>query len=890
MASFTDNSQALSTFNPYIQQLPVEAMVKVGMQKQQQYDEGIQKIQTNIDNIAGLDVYRDVDKAYLQTKINELGNNLKIVGAGDFSDFQLVNSVNGMTSQIARDENVRNAVSSTAKIRAGYKKREELSAKGLTDKNNDDYFNKFVTDYTNNTDLNTTFNADYVPYTDIMKKMGEALAKVGEKSSIVEELFVTQNGKPVIRNGKFVYADVKTIDKLVTNKEAVKAAIDNVLSEGDVKQQLGIDGWATYRNTDVNILLEPMASLYEEKSNELVQTSVEITAMLNSTNLSAEDRQKYLEAQKNIQESILENNRSFSEMSEFAKENPESFKQQYYTREFKQSLLKQFTKEDSSRTFGKNEGKEQENWERTFQFNEQVENNKIAYQNATLANAADDNKRAWMEFYRDSRQDPETGEWYKVDAKKPNNGLPITPNKPFTSDVPGEKGDAVQITEEDINTLNKGKYDLALNMYSDLIRQTNDNPNLTNGQILAQAKVYAKKMGISSDQYLYRWVQNIGNKYKERNLTPPPDLQDQINEFTTVRRELDAKVNFKNKARQDAINESGIGDVYKEALKDKKPLNLITNDGGKITIAPEEMIGLVKGGELEKLFMGYGSTGKDSFNRIPYSKNLTPNQYKLLSKYYALPYATRQQIMAEYGKYKGTSNKINSAVEKVETLYKQKLEGIVGITDRMGDSLPMNSADEIKASVAAVASYLNTSDLRLADEGTLEALDNPTAITWIAQKPTNSREKWTGEIVVASKGKQYRIKGVNKEELEKMTNVTFKDYRASAIEDTIKMNTTTNSTNPINLVTSPNAWKTSYFKKSDTSAATQDSSWEYCADVQKANGGYRVVHYIKSPDSQKFKTIYEKVIVKNPEDVTNAIKELTPTMINSIYVNSFKNQ
>jgi len=56
MASFTDNTQALSTFNPYIQQLPVDAMVKVGMAKQQQYDEGIQKIQTNIDNIAGLDI------------------------------------------------------------------------------------------------------------------------------------------------------------------------------------------------------------------------------------------------------------------------------------------------------------------------------------------------------------------------------------------------------------------------------------------------------------------------------------------------------------------------------------------------------------------------------------------------------------------------------------------------------------------------------------------------------------------------------------------------------------------------------------------------------------------------------------------------------------------
>ena len=63
MASWADK---IPTFNPYVQQLPVEAMVKVGMAKQQQYEEGVQKIQTSIDNIAGLDVARDVDKKYLQ--------------------------------------------------------------------------------------------------------------------------------------------------------------------------------------------------------------------------------------------------------------------------------------------------------------------------------------------------------------------------------------------------------------------------------------------------------------------------------------------------------------------------------------------------------------------------------------------------------------------------------------------------------------------------------------------------------------------------------------------------------------------------------------------------------------------------------------------------------
>ena len=100
MASFTDS---IPQFNPYVQQLPVEAMVQVGMQKQKQYDEGIQKIQTNIDNIAGLEVTRDVDKAYLQSKLNQLGNDLTTVAAGDFYNFQLVNSVNEMTNQIVRD-------------------------------------------------------------------------------------------------------------------------------------------------------------------------------------------------------------------------------------------------------------------------------------------------------------------------------------------------------------------------------------------------------------------------------------------------------------------------------------------------------------------------------------------------------------------------------------------------------------------------------------------------------------------------------------------------------------------------------------------------------------------------------------------------------------------
>ena len=117
MASFTDQ---ISQFNPYIQELPVEAMVQVGMAKQAQYNQGVQKVQSYIDRISGLEIAKPQHKQYLESKMNELGSRLKTVAAGDFSNQQLVNSVAGMTGQVAKDPIVQNAVYSTSVIKKGY--------------------------------------------------------------------------------------------------------------------------------------------------------------------------------------------------------------------------------------------------------------------------------------------------------------------------------------------------------------------------------------------------------------------------------------------------------------------------------------------------------------------------------------------------------------------------------------------------------------------------------------------------------------------------------------------------------------------------------------------------------------------------------------------------
>jgi len=114
MASWTD---IIPKFNPYVQQLPVEAMVQVGMAKQQAYEQNVTKIQSQIDAIGGLDVSRDVDRKYLQSKLDELGNKLTTLASGDFSNFQLVNAVGGMTNQIVKDDVVKTAKKRLKKVK-----------------------------------------------------------------------------------------------------------------------------------------------------------------------------------------------------------------------------------------------------------------------------------------------------------------------------------------------------------------------------------------------------------------------------------------------------------------------------------------------------------------------------------------------------------------------------------------------------------------------------------------------------------------------------------------------------------------------------------------------------------------------------------------------------
>jgi hypothetical protein len=265
MASFTDN---VPQFNPYVQQLPVEAMVKVGMEKQQNYNKGIERIQSSIDNIAGLDIERDVDKAYLQSKVNELGTNLKKFMGSDFSDFQLQNTVGGMANGVSKDKNVRTAVSSTALYRKEVGVMETARSKGELTPENEYDFGLKVSPWINGTDPSQGFSGKYVPYFDVDKFTRETFDKIKPDSYSFDQIFETDSKGNVLKDNAGtpkLSTTMKRLEKEGIFPPKVKEVIDQVFSEPKVSQQLGITGQYVYRGLDSEALQSQIGTQKKEE-------------------------------------------------------------------------------------------------------------------------------------------------------------------------------------------------------------------------------------------------------------------------------------------------------------------------------------------------------------------------------------------------------------------------------------------------------------------------------------------------------------------------------------------------------------------------------------------------------------------------------------------------
>jgi hypothetical protein len=398
MSSFTDNPQV--NFNPYIQQLPVKEMVGVGMELQKRYDTGVEKIQSSIDRIAGLDIIRDVDKQYLHSKLNELGTKLKTVAAGDFSNYQLTNHVAGMAGSIGKDNNVINAVTSTARVRSGQKDLEVAKKEGKSSVQNEDWWNYQVGNYLNNKDLKTSFNGEYVPYLDLTEKYAKVAKDVEAIEYTYDQPYQT-NADGSLKyftkdnKGRIIETDkdkgqpmIDDAMKTITRKgKAAQTILNNFMdntTEND-RRQLQIDAAYHYKNANADNFKGDIKNVFDLQKRQLEEYSTELGVLLKNPKIPDKDK-ALMQAKLNEVNLTLTSGKLDGEMMRYLEDLKDpsklaDFKTRLYTQKYLTNLAQDKSTESYIMSLKSNPYTQMDMEKKRFMFDIEKENNRIKEKN-----------------------------------------------------------------------------------------------------------------------------------------------------------------------------------------------------------------------------------------------------------------------------------------------------------------------------------------------------------------------------------------------------------------------------------------------------------------------------------------------------------------------------
>lgn len=518
MASFTD---AISQFNPYVSQLPIDAMVKVGTYKQQKYEEGVQRIQGEIDRVAGLEIIKPIHKQYLQSKLNELGGKLKTVAGGDFSNFQLVNSVGGMASQIGKDSTIQNAVYSTQKVRKGQQDMEVARKAGKSSPDNEYWFNSGLNNWINDNDKNSTFSNNFIEYRDVNKKLIDLAEKIKEVENTTESPFKRDaNGNYIIgKDGKPILDDailsVKTKGK--SAEKLLKMFNDN-LDEND-KQQLMITGNYQYRGATKETFAKDITTNYNNNkkilSDEVVNLSVQLRT---DDSLSSADKSKIqariTDINNTISSGALEKklNDDLSEIENI--KNLEEFKYRLYKDKSITGLAKDLSYQSYQYEYKNNPYAQMDMQRKNLQFK---------YDNAARDQRNDDRRFAFdvakFEFEKVNKAKEELATAPVVTPGRLATNIDIPTLAKLDADIKGKEEARKQLDAEYGNDLFP---DLKTSTertkaFNDLVAKYNQNPNSIkdNGEREYLERRRAFDMIIAQKQGLYAGVVDNSKKFDE---------------------------------------------------------------------------------------------------------------------------------------------------------------------------------------------------------------------------------------------------------------------------------------------------------------------------------------------------------------------------------------
>lgn len=288
MASFAETTQV-----PFsdIAAFPVELYGRVGMMKQAMYDSNTAKVQAFHDSIAGLDIIKEPQKAYLSEQLSKLRTNLGSLAGADFSKQSVVNQAAAMAGPLSKDPTIQGAVLSTAAYRKGLSDIEKAKKENLFSPSNTWDFQNEANNWLTDGKVDSSFNHQYTPYTDVRKTAAEALKLL----------------HPNITESDIAFNEDDTLNDALIRKKAkdlspqqIRNALQATFTPNDYKQ-LDIDGRFKYQGTSPQRLKEVVTAHSQAAVKKFEDTKREIDNTMSTasgaTYTSLKEKSDALQAQ-----------------------------------------------------------------------------------------------------------------------------------------------------------------------------------------------------------------------------------------------------------------------------------------------------------------------------------------------------------------------------------------------------------------------------------------------------------------------------------------------------------------------------------------------------------------------------------------------------------------
>jgi hypothetical protein len=275
----------------YISPLPADELIRVGTIKQQLYNEGVAKVQNQIDTLDqyGLSILKEEDKRYFSQEMDKF---MKAINEGAAkTDFTNINSLKNLLSvgrPLEADPLIMNALQSTQEIQ---RRQQTLVSLDPEDRDpaNDYYFMQDVEDYLKDGKVGSKLgNREYIPYVDPTEYMSDTLENV--KADITSDI-VKNNG----------YLNKIEVEEL-TNEKLKQWMETNLPTK--IRQQIQLDAMYTTKDIDRNQMVKHYVDTRTMQYNQTMEMIQKYEA--NKKYLDDQDIKDYKRLQRTA--AVLKNN------------------------------------------------------------------------------------------------------------------------------------------------------------------------------------------------------------------------------------------------------------------------------------------------------------------------------------------------------------------------------------------------------------------------------------------------------------------------------------------------------------------------------------------------------------------------------------------------------